>query len=69
MESKKEEREESRPTTNPKYPDVCVLMAGQDGNAFADLGSRLQPRRKRRLGVPEVTGTAGQTLPCITKES
>jgi hypothetical protein len=35
----------------PKYPDVCVEMVGEDGNAFAILG-RVQ-RALRKANVPD----------------
>ena len=37
--------------TGPKHPDVVVQLSGQDGNAFAILGS--VQNAMRRAGVPE----------------
>jgi hypothetical protein len=35
----------------PRYPDVQVQLAGEDGNAFAILGRTAQALR--RAGVPQ----------------
>lgn len=37
----------------PKYPDVQIELAGQDGNAFFILGKCLQAMRKAGLSQQE----------------
>lgn len=40
----------------PKYPDIQIELAGQDGNAFFILGKCLQAMRK--AGLPQETRDA-----------
>jgi hypothetical protein len=35
----------------PRYPDICVQLTGQDGNAFAILGRTTGALR--RAGLPQ----------------
>jgi hypothetical protein len=36
--------------SDPKYPDICVNLSGEDGNAFA-IGARVRVAL-RKAGVP-----------------
>ena len=37
--------------TQPRYPDICVQLSGEDGNAFAILGRTAAALRA--AGVPQ----------------
>ena len=40
----------------PRYPDICVPLTGQDGNAFAILGRTAAAMRQAGLPTDEIDG-------------
>jgi hypothetical protein len=40
--------------TQPRYPDICVQLTGQDGNAFAILGRTAGALRRAGLAQEEI---------------
>ena len=40
--------------TQPRYPDICVQLSGQDGNAFAILGRTAGALRQAGLVQAEI---------------
>jgi hypothetical protein len=40
--------------TEPRYPDICVQLSGEDGNAFAILGRTTAALRSAGLGQEEI---------------
>lgn len=39
---------------SPRYPHVCVLLSGSDGNAFAILGRVQRAMREHDVSEPEI---------------
>jgi hypothetical protein len=44
----------SQEPTQPRYPDICVQLSGEDGNAFAILGRTTRALRQAGLSKEEV---------------
>jgi hypothetical protein len=40
--------------TQPRYPDICVQLSGEDGNAFAILGRTASALRQAGLAQAEI---------------
>jgi hypothetical protein len=38
----------------PRYPDICVQLSGEDGNAFAILGRTTRALRQAELAQAEI---------------
>lgn len=38
----------------PRYPHICVLLTGSDGNAFAILGRVQRALREHDVSEPEI---------------
>ena len=38
----------------PKYPDICVKLTGQDGNAFAIIGRVRQELRRANVEKDDI---------------
>lgn len=41
--------------TEPKYPNVCIRLSGQDGNAFVIIGRASAAARKAGVTQEEIT--------------
>jgi len=44
----------SQEPTQPRYPDICVQLSGEDGNAFAILGRTTRALRQHGLDQDEI---------------
>ena len=44
----------SQGPTQPRYPDICVQLTGEDGNAFAILGRTTHALREAGLDKDEI---------------
>ena len=42
--------------TQPRYPDICVQLSGEDGNAFAILGRTAAALRAAGVPQEEIDG-------------
>ena len=50
------------PVTSPKYPNVCVELLGQDGNAFAILGTVKKALRNAGVSNKEITAFMDEAM-------
>jgi hypothetical protein len=46
----------------PKYPEVKVVLVGQDGNAFAILGSVSKAMRKANIEKSEIDAFMAEAM-------
>jgi hypothetical protein len=44
----------SQESARPRYPDICVQLSGEDGNAFAILGRTTRALRAAGLDQDEI---------------
>ena len=44
----------SQEPDQPRYPDICVQLTGEDGNAFAILGRTTRALRQAGLAQDEI---------------
>jgi hypothetical protein len=44
----------SEEPTHPRYPNICVQLSGEDGNAFAILGRTATALRQAEVPAEEI---------------